>query len=170
MSLYLALAEQEHRLREAECLTHVVRHVERRHLPLVPDAEEVWDDPLAEPDVESSERFIEQQESRITRQRPRERHALLLPAREGGRIPVEQGFQPQGLDGGAAPVFRTSDTKAHISHRREVWKEPGILRHVAHAAAFRPQPRTGPRVEENGAVDHDTSPCLRTQPRDGFQQ
>ena len=55
-------AQEEHGLGEVQRLAHVVRHVQHRHLPLVVDAQEVGDDPLAQPDVECGEGLVQQQE------------------------------------------------------------------------------------------------------------
>ena len=64
-------------------------------------------EPLAQLQVERPERLVEQQHLRQVDQRPRQRHPLLLPARELRRAPLRLGREADPLELGARPARRS---------------------------------------------------------------
>src|SRR5438094_4566624 len=82
----------------------------------------------------------------------------------------EDRRQLERLDGGADAIRGSSRTEAHVAERRQVGKEPGILRHVADPAVFRAEPHTVRRGEDGRAVHDDARSRPRTEPRDSLQE
>ena len=70
--------------------------------------------PLAQLVVEVGERLVEQHQPRLLHQRPRQGGALLLPAGELGRAPVEERGEPEQL--GDAPHARLHLGRRHPGH------------------------------------------------------
>ncbi len=72
----------------------VVRHVDERRLRLFLDVLQLELHLLAQLQVECAERLVEQQGGRPVDQRPRERNALLLAARQLPRLALVHALQP----------------------------------------------------------------------------
>ena len=66
----------------------VVGHEHGRHVGLVVQPAQPDAQLLADPRVEGAERLVEQQHLGLDRERPGERHALALAARQLGRVAV----------------------------------------------------------------------------------
>ena len=75
----------------------VVGHEDGGHVHLVVEPAQPCAQLLAHRGVERAERLVEQQHLGLDRQRPRERHALALPARELGRDSGLQAVQVHEL-------------------------------------------------------------------------
>ena len=86
--LDMALVHHRDRVRERERLALVVGHVDRGDPELALQAFQLEAHQLAQLRVEVGERLIEEQQLRLHDERPREREALLLAARELGRLAV----------------------------------------------------------------------------------
>ena len=78
--LYLAQVEESDPVSEGKGFFLVVRDEDRRQAELVVDLAESAPKLAANLRVERPERFIEKKDSRVARERPRERNALALPA------------------------------------------------------------------------------------------
>src|SRR5207248_11762650 len=72
----------------------VVRHVDERHAEVALERLEEHLHLLPELEVERTERLVEQQHARPVDDRPRERDALALAARELRRLPPGVAFEP----------------------------------------------------------------------------
>ena len=81
----------------------VVGHVDERDAHLALDPLELDLHRLPELEVERAERLVQQEGARIVDQRPRQRHALLLPARELRRLAVGELRQPDHREQLLAP-------------------------------------------------------------------
>ena len=108
--------------------------------------------------VECGQRLVQQQDARLERERPRERHPLALAARQladagrrqmGDLEPLEQ----LGHGGVAA------GTEAHVCEHVEVGEQRVLLEQVAHLAALRWHVDACPRVEPGAIAErHDADP------------
>ena len=89
-------AAVEHRdpVAHRQRLLLVVRHVDERDPDLLLDLLQLDLHLLAELQVERAERLVEQQHARPVDDRPRERDALALPARELRRLPRAEALEP----------------------------------------------------------------------------
>ncbi len=76
----------------------VVRHVDERHPELLLELLQLDLQLLAELQVEGAERLVEQQRLRVADERPRERNALPLAARELTRLAVAVVVEPHELE------------------------------------------------------------------------
>ena len=81
-----------------ERLFLVVRHVDERDADLSLDPLELDLELAPELQVERSERLVEQEDVRPVHERPGERHALLLTARQRGRLAAVVALQPHELE------------------------------------------------------------------------
>ena len=81
-------------MRQRERFGLVVRHVDERDADLLLQIDELDLHVLAELRVERRERLVQQQHRRMGDQRPRDRHALLLPARKLVRVALAEAGQP----------------------------------------------------------------------------
>ena len=115
---------------------------------------------LAHPRVERAERLVEQQHLGLDRERPGERHALALAARELRRVAVGEAVEVDELRAARPPArlisafgrLRIVSPKATLSLDRHVLERRVVLEHEADVALLRRQ-RGGVL-----AVDHDASP------------
>ena len=113
---------------------------------------------LAEGRVEVRERFVEQEDARLRRERARQRHPLLLAARQvGHRAPLEAGqvHQRERL-GHPAGQLRAVHAPAleperHVGADVEVREERVVLEHHAEAPRHRRQRRHVPPVEHHAS-------------------
>ena len=84
--LDLAVAHHDDLLGDVHRLLLVVGDEDRRHVHLVVEAPQPDAQILAHPGVERAERLVEQQHLGLDGERPRQRHALALAARELVRV------------------------------------------------------------------------------------
>ena len=116
--------------------------------------------PQAQELVEGRERLVEQQDARLGDERPGQRHALLLPARELGRqrgrrgAPSARARAPRSrcLRRSSLAMPRILRLKATLSTHREVREQRVGLEHHRRAAARRRQAGHGV------AADQDVAP------------
>ena len=127
---------------------------------------------LADLRIERPEGLIEQQHLRLVRQRPRDRHPLLLSAGELRRQPLVESLerhQPQQL---LAPL--AAGTRAHAAHAQRkldvlrdghVAEQGVVLEHQAHAALARGDVRDVAAVQGDAPVIDAGEPGNRAQQR-----
>ena len=144
--LQAARAEQRDPVAEVEGFLLLVGHQHRGDAEAMDERAQLAPGPLAERGVEIGERLVEQEHLRLRRERPRQRHALLLAAREFAmRAPLEpvQVHQRQRLaaPGGRAPRRRAVgfQPEGHVWPDVEMGKEGVVLEHHAEAPARRGQ-------------------------------
>src|SRR5581483_4571077 len=101
----------------------VVGDVQEQDVPLVPDAEEIGQDPFSQLDVERGERLVEEEQAGIARERPRERDPLLLPAGERDRVARAQRADLERLECRLDAPTAAAGAEAHVLERREMRKE-----------------------------------------------
>ncbi len=156
---------------ERQRLVLVVRDVDRRAVELAMDAPDLRARLEAQLGVEVRQRFVHQDQRRLDDDRARDRHPLLLPARELPRQlallarqlhelerPVDPGGDVVGRD--AAHPESEADVPRH-AHVRE---QRVVLEHHAEAALLRRQ-HVDPLV-----VEPDAALGQRHQPRDAVQR
>ncbi len=105
--------------------------------------------------VQRGERFVHQDQSRARRQRPADRDALLLAARQGGRPAIHQVSDAQQLhdlvEVGIALRRRCKPAAiAKVLRHRQMRKQSRVLEHIADPAAM---------------FRHEDSRCLCRQTR-----
>ena len=91
---------------ELEGLLLVVRDEDRRDAERLLDLLQALAQLRADLDVERAERLVEQQHRRLVRERPRERDALLLAARELALVAVAEPAQADEVEQLLAPLAR----------------------------------------------------------------
>ena len=106
---------------------------------------------------DAGERLVEEKDARVGGERARERHALLLAARERRRVAVEEGRDLQRVDRLADAVRVAGRAEADVGPGRQVREEPGVLGDVAHEAALGRQSDAGHAVEQHRPLDHDAA-------------
>ena len=123
----------DHRLRL------VVGDVDRRDVELVVEAPDLVAHLLAEVRVEIREGLVQQEHGRLHDDRARERDALLLPARELGRIAIPEGGKPHDVEDVADPGadLRTREaahleTEGHVLRHRHVGPDGVALEDHGH--------------------------------------
>ena len=96
-----ALVHDHDLLGDVHRLLLVVGDEDRRHVDLVVEAAQPVAQLLADLRVERAEGLVEQQHLRLDRERPGQRHALALPARELRRVAVREALELDEVHAGA---------------------------------------------------------------------
>ena len=146
------------------------------------EREQRLEDPLLGAGVDARERVVEQQHRPLERQRPRQRHALLLAARERDAALAEHGVEPLrelvevGPEAGAAArparQVRRRASVAVVESERDVLadrlrEEERLLRHDAEAAAIARRGASAPPGRRRAS----TVPSVGlVEPRDQVEQ
>ena len=110
--------------------------------------------------VERGERLVEQQELGLARHDARERHALLLTARELRRALLLKAIEAKGRDlagdGLRALLFALAEhADGDVLLDRHVGEQRVVLEEVAHAPLLRAQVDARRGVEQHAAVEDD---------------
>ena len=129
-----------------------MRDVDERDADLVLDALQLELHLLAQLQVERAERLVEQQHARMVDERPRERDALLLAARELARLPLLEQAEPDELERVAHALLQlaaaqllAAQPEGDVLEDREVREERVRLEHGVDVALVRRQRRRRPR-------------------------
>ena len=164
-----AAAHDADRIGHREGFVLVVRDEERRHALGLEDRAHLEREALAEIHVEVGEGLVQQQELRTRGEGTRERHALLLPARQLMRIARGPRFEADRREQLAYAVparclRRPAQAERDVALDGEVGKERVVLEHDAHAARFRRLRHA--RAAHRGAVQANLAGVDRFQPGD----
>ena len=163
----LPLEEDADAVGERGRVLEVVRDEERRQAHLAQDLLELDADGLARVRVQGGERLVEEQDARVARERPGERDALALAARQ-----LARPRRGEVRDAGSARAARrraSRPPKPTLRRDGEVREERVVLEHVAD------RPLLGGRSTPRPASSHVSppsrhGPLLRPQqPRHGPQ-
>ena len=162
-----ALAHQRDPVGHAHRLLGLVGDEQHRRPLLLEDVERLVADAVAQPVVEAGERLVHQQDRRPRRQRPRQRHPLLLAARELVRVLVAVPRQPDPRRAAPAPARPAPAAgplrpKATFSATRQVREEREVLEHQPDRRG--PRAARGARASETDAAV-DRAPCPRPAAR-----
>ncbi len=138
----LPTREQHHPVRHGR-QAGIVRGGQRRHGELVHARHQLGHDVVAGAGIERRSGLVEQQHLRLPRQRPGQRHALLLSARKLGGAQLGLLRQPdrlQQLDG-RLPLRaqRPAQRIGHVLPGAQMRKQRIPLRQIAHGPALRRQ-------------------------------
>src|SRR6266571_2888117 len=87
--------EDHHMIAERERLDGIVRHEYRRHSQLDEPTAKLPPQMLSRRGIERGKRFVEQEQTRLTDQRARQRNALLLPSRQLPRVTILETGRPE---------------------------------------------------------------------------
>ena len=125
----------------------------------------------AQEGVECGQRLVQQQYTRLRDERPRQRHTLLLAARQFtgfALCQVAHGHTLQqvlclGLAFGFTDTFHLQ-AEGHVVERREVWEQRKTLEHHGRAPAGRGQ------VGDVAVVQQDVATAHRLVPRNHAQR
>ena len=154
-----------------------MRDIDDRHARLVAQALDIGQDLSLARLVERSERLVHEQEPRLREQRPADRHALLLAARQAARPAFEQVADAEEVDDRVEPGRRHALAAAgepapelQVVLDREMREQPPFLEHVADLTAVLRHEHAGVRVEEDDTVDRDPSPLRAHETGDGVDQ
>ena len=125
--------------------------------------------------IEIAGRLVGQQDRRIVGQRSRERHALLLTARQLRRIVVSPAGQADLVEPGPGPghgVRRAGNLHRHrdVFERRQRRNEMKELEDEADLLAAQPGQTVLVEPRDVGAVDRDRSGARGVEPRDEPEQ
>src|SRR5262249_16467356 len=160
-----------------ERLLLIVGHVDRADAHLLDQLLELDAHLLAQLGVEVAERLVEQDETRLHRQAPRQRDALLLPAGELRRIAVLELRQPDQLERGEhAPadiaLLDLSQLQAErdVVVHRHVRPEPVVLEDKPDLARVRRNQDAPSQVLPDFAVDPDAAVVRHLQTGDAAQE
>ena len=142
-------------------LVDAVRDEQDGHAGFLPDAADLLVEPVAGDLVERAERLVHQQDLRVAGQRPRNRHALALPARHLVRPGIARG--PSGRPARAVPA-----ASAGPCGRRRRPPAAAARRSAARCArAAAPHPGTRSRCRASCAPPRGVAPSTSTLPRLG---
>src|SRR5205823_9136880 len=124
--------------------------------------------------VKRRERLVQQEQRRIDRQRPPERDALPLTARELRRVARLETSEAEALDdlGAPAQALRARPaTKAegHVGGDGEVREERIALEDVPDAPGLRRQVHARGAVEEDAVIHDDAAGVGPEQPREALE-
>jgi hypothetical protein len=129
---------------------------------------------LAQAGVQVRQRLVAQQQARLAHQRPRQRHALLLSARQGMRVAPGQLAQthlaehvPRAFARRPAP--EPVQRQRHVVQRGEVGPQRIVLEHHAELALLGRQPGAASGVHHSAAQAHRAA-VQALQPRHQAQQ
>ena len=169
----MAFVHHANHVTDRKGLQLVVRDKQRRRSGGLQDVAHLVRQALAQIDIEVGKRLVQQHELRARGQRPRQRHALLLPARELVRKPSTAAFQPHQLQGlGHARSLlgpgQLVDAESHVALHAQVRKQGVVLEHHANAPRFgrHIQLRTAHQL----ALEADLAGRHGLEPRHGAQQ
>ncbi len=156
---------------ELEGLLLVVGDEDRRDAQGLLDLLQALAQLRADLDVERAERLVEQQHPGPVRERPRERHALLLAARELALVAVAEPAQADEVEQLFAPLaalglLHAADAQAEldVARHRHVPEDRVVLEDEPHVALLRRE------VRDVAARDVDRPLVRQHEPRDHAQE
>ena len=144
---HAAVLHHRHAVGERQRLFLVVGHVDGRDAELLLELADLGAHLHADLRVEVRERLVEQQDVRVEHERPRQRHALLLTARELSRVArlearevdLAQPFVEPRRDLGR-PELPQLEAVGDVVRDRHVGPERVVLEHHADVPLVRRQP------------------------------
>ncbi len=170
--LDLAVVHQHDLVGDVHRLLLVVRDDQRGRVRLVVQPAQPDAQLLAHACVERAERLVEEQDGRVDRERPREPHALALPAGELRGIALAEGLELDELqqladallDLGLRPLLHAQTERDVLVHGH-VPERGVVLEDEADPAALRRERRHVRAVEEDAARVRPLEPGDHAQKR-----
>ena len=153
-----ALVDHHDLVGDLEGLLLVVGHEDRRGVHLVVQPAQPVAQLLADLRVERAERLVEQQHRRLHRERPGQRHALALAARELRGHPVAELREVHEVEQLGDPLvdlvlrpLADLEAEGDVLGHRHVLEDRVVLEDEAHVALARRQVRGLPALDGHGA-------------------
>ena len=141
-------------------LAQIVRDEEDRQPVLAAQPQQLRAQVPAQRLVQGRERFVDQQHLRGANERARQRHALLLTARQLMRSAAVETFDREQLPqrrptvaGLGVALHADQDVVQHV----HVWEERRVLDHIADAPPLRSEVDAAVRVEDGATADRDVT-------------
>ena len=161
MLLDLAVLQHRDPAGHGQRLGLVVGDVHHRDAQLLVQMLDLVLHALAQQAVQRAQRLVHQHQRRLEHQRPRQRHALLLPARQLHRAAVAERLHAHPLEGALHPGRDLALARAAHAQRerqvlphRHVREQRVVLEHHADAQPVRRQVADGAAVQQDLAVGH----------------
>lgn len=156
---------------ERQRLLLIVRDIDDRARKLPPQLQQLLTQRQACRGVERGYRLVEEDDLRLERERPRQRHALALSAGETGRERTVQAVQPETAQETVRALVRLraqlrvkAQGVANILAHGHILKEGIVLKHQSHAAPL------GRQARDVRAVFQNAPGVGRFQPREDSQE
>ena len=155
-----AAGEQHHGGREAGHLLQRMAHEQDRDAGLVAEPVEIGEDLGLAGLVQGGQRLVQQQQARAGQQRPADRHALPLAAREHAGPPLQQRAdaqqaRPPRRGCRAAAVAGEPAAVEQVATHGEVREQPGVLEDIADAPPMAGHVDPVRGVEQRLAIEDD---------------
>ena len=157
---------------EREGVLLIVRHHQRGGPERLEQRAQLAHQPLAQRDVEARERLVEQHRGRPRRERPRQRHPLLLPAGQFGGVRVHAVSEAHELEQLAGPVATLAareslQAELHVAACGQVREQRVVLEYEPDAALVRRDVHA--RASEHPAARQHLAGVERLEPGDAAQ-
>ena len=150
-------------LAQAACLIDVVAHVEHGAVAHIEQVEHVLFERALKIGIECAHGLVEHKDARVRRHHARERHALLLAAREARGIAVGEISQTENAQIALGELFARSGvahvlyTGTYVIGHRHVGKQLIVLEQQGAFSLLGRQVDARRRVKKGHAVDNDLS-------------
>ncbi len=158
----------------------IMRDQDRRDIDVALQLSKLFPHARPQTGIQGRQGFVQQQQSRIGGQRPRQGHALALAAGQFGRIAIQQRSQTKGLD----PALSTGrqvaaamqvqppmlQTETDILAHRQMGKQRIVLKQIGQPPTARRHVHPRPGVEQDPSGNLDTAPVGAQEPRDGLHR
>ena len=171
------VAHHQDAVGQRQSLRLIMRHIDGGDVQLALQLADFRAGLVAQLGVQIGQRFIEQQHRRRMHDRPRHRHALLLPARQLLRRPVAERAQPDHGQGLGDPRFdlgvgaaADAQREGHVLEHRQMRPNGIGLEHHADIAVIGLHNDPGFGIEDHHVVDRNEPGFRRFQPRDAAQR
>ena len=134
----LAFMHHADHIAGGKSLQLIMRHHQRCGTSSFQNAAHFMSQALTQIHIKVRKRLIEQQQLRLGSERPRQRHALLLPARQFMRHAAPRSLQPYQRQHLAHPLAprvarQMHDAKGDVAANIHVREQSIVLKHHAHA-------------------------------------
>ena len=171
----LAVGEQHDRGSQPGDLGNGVADIDDRHPAFIAQALDVGQDLGLARLVEGRQRLVHQQQAGVGEQRPADGDALLLPAREPPRPPLQQTGDAQQIDHAleiVAPLGGRREPAAvqQVLSHGQMREQAAFLEHVADAALVSRHEDAARRIDEACAVDEHRALLGTNEPGDDIDQ
>ena len=172
------ISDQRHRIRHRQRLELIVGDVQRRRFEAVREVFDLMPHLLAQLGVEIAQRLVEQQHGRLVGDRPRQRHALLLAAREQRRRTLRVAVQLDQAEGAhdlvlhdLARVFARAvlQGKGDVVEDGHVRPDGVALKDHANVTFVRRHQRRGRARKDHAGADLDLASGRRLEPGNAAQ-
>ena len=160
--------DDAHAVGERGCVLEIVRDEDDREAQLAKEVVELAAHGRPGMGVERRERLVEEQHVRVAGERPRERDALTLAARDLPGPGIGEPSDPEPLE---QPVDRATITSAvrDVPPHAQVREQRVVLEHEPDRPALRRHVDATCGVEPRHAVECDAAAPRPEEPRDGPQ-